>query len=80
MFILDDGGNTPSGPSCFSVPRWRPDGTPNGFFLQRLKDKCGNRSNASARRAPLVELSEVTYTLDNASVSGIRNPNPGLSV
>ena len=33
--------------SCFLVPRWRPDGTRNALFLQRLKDKLGNRSNAS---------------------------------
>ena len=35
-------------PSCFFVPRWRPDGTRNGIAIQRLKDKCGNRSNASS--------------------------------
>ncbi|MFQ5513227.1 MAG: isovaleryl-CoA dehydrogenase [Myxococcota bacterium] len=34
--------------SCFLVPRWRPDGTRNPIHLQRLKDKLGNRSNASA--------------------------------
>ncbi len=36
------------GLSCFLVPRWRPDGTRNAIHLQRLKDKLGNRSNASA--------------------------------
>ena len=36
------------GPSCFFVPRWRPDGQRNAQRLQRLKDKLGNRSNASA--------------------------------
>lgn len=36
------------GLSCFAVPRWRPDGSRNGFHLQRLKDKLGNRSNASS--------------------------------
>ena len=36
------------GLSCFAVPRWRPDGTRNAFHLQRLKDKLGNRSNASS--------------------------------
>ena len=35
------------GVSCFLVPRWRPDGTRNHLFIQRLKDKLGNRSNAS---------------------------------
>ena len=39
---------TRQGLSCFLLPRWRPDGTRNEFFLQRLKDKMGNRSNASA--------------------------------
>jgi putative acyl-CoA dehydrogenase len=36
-----------AGISCFLVPRWRPDGTRNNLFLQRIKDKLGNRSNAS---------------------------------
>jgi putative acyl-CoA dehydrogenase len=38
----------PEGVTCFFVPRSLPDGTRNPFFLQRLKDKVGNRSNASA--------------------------------
>jgi putative acyl-CoA dehydrogenase len=38
---------TPGALSCFLVPRRLPDGTPNRFFIQRLKDKLGNRSNAS---------------------------------
>jgi putative acyl-CoA dehydrogenase len=37
-----------AGLSCFLVPRWLPDGTPNAMNLQRLKDKLGNHSNASA--------------------------------
>ncbi len=36
------------GISCFLFPRWLPDGTRNSFRLQRLKDKLGNRSNASS--------------------------------
>ncbi len=36
------------GPSAFFVPRWRPDGSRNTVLIQRLKDKLGNRSNASA--------------------------------
>ncbi len=39
---------TDRGLSCFLLPRWRPDGTRNGIRLQRLKDKLGNRSNASS--------------------------------
>src|SRR5574337_2098828 len=35
------------GLSCFFVPRWRPEGGRNGVRIQRLKDKLGNRSNAS---------------------------------
>jgi putative acyl-CoA dehydrogenase len=38
----------PGGLTCFLVPRVLPDGTRNRFFLQRLKDKLGNKSNASA--------------------------------
>ena len=38
----------PGGLSCFLVPRVLPDGKVNGLHLQRLKDKLGNRSNASA--------------------------------
>jgi putative acyl-CoA dehydrogenase len=38
----------PAGLSCFLMPRWRPDGTRNAIMIQRLKDKLGNRSNASA--------------------------------
>jgi putative acyl-CoA dehydrogenase len=33
--------------TCFLVPRFRPDGARNAFAIQRLKDKLGNRSNAS---------------------------------
>src|SRR2546425_5101598 len=36
------------GLSCFLLPRWTPDGERNGLHLQRLKDKLGNRSNASS--------------------------------
>jgi putative acyl-CoA dehydrogenase len=40
--------NTEGGLSCFFVPRSLPDGARNPFLIQRLKDKCGNRSNASS--------------------------------
>jgi len=36
------------GVTCFFLPRTLPDGTYNRFFVQRLKDKAGNRSNASS--------------------------------
>jgi putative acyl-CoA dehydrogenase len=38
----------PEGLTCFLLPRVLPDGSRNGMHLQRLKDKLGNRSNASA--------------------------------
>jgi putative acyl-CoA dehydrogenase len=38
----------PGGLTCFFVPRFRPDGAVNALRLQRLKDKLGNRSNASS--------------------------------
>jgi putative acyl-CoA dehydrogenase len=38
----------PGGLTCFVVPRVLPDGSRNRFDLQRLKDKLGNRSNASS--------------------------------
>ncbi|MFE9244614.1 acyl-CoA dehydrogenase family protein [Nocardiopsis sp. NPDC006938] len=38
----------PEGLTCFLVPRVLPDGSRNRMFVQRLKDKLGNRSNASA--------------------------------
>jgi putative acyl-CoA dehydrogenase len=38
----------PGGISCFLTPRWRPDGTRNPIRIQRLKDKLGDRSNASS--------------------------------
>ena len=36
------------GLSCFLLPRFTPDGERNRFHIQRLKDKLGNRSNASS--------------------------------
>jgi putative acyl-CoA dehydrogenase len=45
IFIV---AQTENGPGCFLVPRWLPDGSRNPISLERLKDKLGNRSNASA--------------------------------
>ncbi|MCC2974493.1 isovaleryl-CoA dehydrogenase [Massilia sp. IC2-476] len=42
----DAGGS--AGLSCFFVPRYLPDGSRNAIRVQRLKDKLGNRSNASS--------------------------------
>ncbi|MEO6913394.1 MAG: acyl-CoA dehydrogenase family protein, partial [Candidatus Baltobacteraceae bacterium] len=49
---------TDAGLTCFFMPRVLPDGTRNVFLIQRLKDKLGNRSNASCE----VEF-EDTYAL-----------------
>lgn len=39
---------TEKGLSCFLLPRHRPDGTRNQFYVQRLKNKLGNWANASS--------------------------------
>jgi len=41
----------PGGLSCFLLPRVLPDGSRNAFHIERLKDKLGNRSNASSEVA-----------------------------
>ena len=58
----------PGGLSCFLLPRIRPDGTRNGMRLQRLKDKLGNRSNASAE----VEYDEALAWLVGEEGRGVR--------
>ena len=58
----------PAGLSCFLVPRVLPDGGRNGFHLQRLKDKLGNRANASAE----VELDGATGWLVGEPGRGLR--------
>jgi putative acyl-CoA dehydrogenase len=40
--------NTGAGPTCFLLPRVLPDGARNRIRIQRLKDKLGNKSNASS--------------------------------
>jgi putative acyl-CoA dehydrogenase len=58
----------PGGLSCFLLPRVRADGTLNGMRLQRLKDKLGNRSNASAE----VEYDEAMAWLVGEEGRGVR--------
>ena len=58
----------PGGLSCFLLPRVRPDGSLNGMRLQRLKDKLGNRSNASAE----VEYDEAVAWLIGEEGHGVR--------
>jgi len=56
------------GISCFLFPRWTPDGARNRFRLQRLKDKLGNRSNASSE----IELDSASAWLVGEEGSGVR--------
>src|SRR5437773_5825549 len=58
----------PGGLSCFLLPRVLPDGTRNRFRIQRLKDKLGNRSNASAE----VELDEAWAVMIGEEGRGVR--------
>src|SRR5580693_3879387 len=58
----------PGGLSCFLLPRVRPDGSRNGMHLQRLKDKLGNRSNASAE----VEYDQALAWLVGEEGRGVR--------
>jgi putative acyl-CoA dehydrogenase len=60
---------TDGGPSCFFVPRSLPDGTRNRVFIQRLKDKCGNRSNASSE----IEYDDTYALLVGEEGGGIRD-------
>lgn len=57
----------PEGLSAFLVPRWRADGRRNAVLIQRLKDKLGNRSNASAE----VEFIDAEGTLVGEPGRGI---------
>jgi putative acyl-CoA dehydrogenase len=58
----------PGGLSCFLVPRWMPDGTRNPIRIQRLKDKLGDRSNASSE----IELLDVWGRLVGEEGRGVR--------
>ncbi|HEU4625825.1 MAG TPA: isovaleryl-CoA dehydrogenase [Steroidobacteraceae bacterium] len=55
------------GLSCFFMPRVLPDGTLNSFRLQRLKDKVGNRSNASSE----IEFHEAACVLVGEEGRGV---------
>jgi putative acyl-CoA dehydrogenase len=56
------------GISCFLFPRWTPDGKRNRFRLQRLKDKLGNRSNASSE----IEFDGASAWLVGEEGAGVR--------
>jgi putative acyl-CoA dehydrogenase len=57
----------PGGLSCFFVPRRRDDASLNGIEIQRLKDKLGNRSNASSE----IELSDAEGRLVGEEGRGV---------
>ena len=57
-----------SGLSCFFLPRLLPDGTRNAIRLERLKDKLGNRANASSE----AEFQEATGWLVGEEGDGVR--------
>jgi putative acyl-CoA dehydrogenase len=57
----------PGGLACFFMPRRLPDGSANAIRIQRLKDKLGNRSNASAE----VEFEQARATLLGAEGRGV---------
>ncbi|OKO74845.1 acyl-CoA dehydrogenase family protein [Bradyrhizobium sp. NAS96.2] len=59
---------TNGGLSCFFMPRFAPDGTVNAIHFQRLKDKLGNRSNASSE----VEFHSAYAELIGEEGKGIR--------
>jgi putative acyl-CoA dehydrogenase len=58
----------PRGLTCFLLPRVLPDGTLNRLHIQRLKDKLGNRSNASAE----IELVEAWAEIVGEEGRGVR--------
>ncbi|NTX80396.1 isovaleryl-CoA dehydrogenase [Serratia proteamaculans] len=57
------------GLSCFFLPRILPDGTRNAIRLERLKDKLGNRSNASGE----VEFQDASVWLVGEEGDGVRH-------
>jgi putative acyl-CoA dehydrogenase len=58
----------PGGLSCFLLPRVLPDGSRNAFHIQRLKDKLGNRSNASSE----IELDDASAWMVGEEGKGVR--------
>ncbi|MEQ8861246.1 MAG: isovaleryl-CoA dehydrogenase [Pseudomonadales bacterium] len=59
----------PQGMACFLMPRFTPDGELNAIRIQRLKDKVGNRSNASSE----VEFHAAAGWLIGEEARGVRN-------
>jgi len=61
-------GTQDSGISCFLVPRWKPNGERNSLFIQRIKEKLGNVSNASTE----IELNQTWGVMLGEEGRGIR--------
>jgi len=59
----------PNGISCFLMPRFTPDGATNAIRIQRLKEKVGNKSNASSE----VEFQAASGWLIGEEGRGVRN-------
>jgi len=70
FLVLAQSGRTPADGelSCFLVPRILPDGTRNGFHIQRLKNKLGNQSNASSE----IELNRAWALMVGEPGRGVR--------
>lgn len=60
--------NAPGGLSCFLMPRWLPDGTRNSLAILRLKDKMGDKANASSE----VELDGAAAWMVGEEGRGVR--------
>ena len=59
---------TDAGISCFLLPRWTPEGERNAISVQHIKDKLGNRSNASVE----IELEDAWAVMVGGDGRGIR--------
>ena len=59
---------TDAGISCFLLPRWTPDGERNAISIRHLKDKLGNRSNASVE----IEFEDAWAVMVGEDGRGIR--------
>ncbi|GAC67446.1 acyl-CoA dehydrogenase family protein [Gordonia soli] len=68
LMLAQSEGAGGEGLSCFLLPRVLPDGTRNVFRIQRLKDKLGNKSNASSE----IELDGTVATMVGEPGRGVR--------
>ncbi|MGP5928752.1 acyl-CoA dehydrogenase family protein [Corynebacterium glyciniphilum] len=68
FLVLAQAAGVPGGLSCFLVPRVLPGGERNVFLIQRLKDKLGNKSNASSE----IELNGTVGWMVGETGRGVR--------